>query len=112
MTEKEAKNIVRHCLEQEATGEFSLILVGDVYAETSEAFIIEGSWNLKKEEFDEEFALYAVHKITGECGQVFPPLGIIIDKEYLEKNFSWDASWMGMWTVPSPAREAEPAVGR
>ncbi len=94
MTEKEAKNIVRHCLEQEATGEFSLILVGDVYAETSEAFIIEGSWNAEKEEFDEEYVLYAVHKITGECGLVFPLPGITIDKEYLEKNFFWGAPWV------------------
>ena len=90
---QEAKNKVRQRLLQDANDKYPLIWVGDVYAETKDTLIFEGSNYSGKKDFNEGKALFAVHKENGRCGPFPPPPGPKLDKEYLEKNFSWD-TWV------------------
>lgn len=90
MTESEAKEIVRHRLEQDIDKECTLVWVGDVYAETPDTFIIEGACYPEKGDINEWSIFCAVHKPTGRCGLVPPPPGPIWTKERLENEFSWD----------------------
>ena len=93
MTESEAKNIVRRRLEQDADEEYPLVWVGDIFSETPDTFIIEGSGYSEKEGIDEGRVFCAVHKTTGRCGLVPPLPGVRLTKE-LFKSFSWDGSWV------------------
>lgn len=94
MTEQEAKNKVTQRLSKDISDEYPLIWVGNVYVETKDTFIIEGATYSNKDDFGEGLAFYAVHKESGKCGLIAPPPGPTIDREYLEKYFSWDT-----WTV-------------
>ncbi len=63
--------------------------VGDIVAETPDAYIIEGY--LVPKDGAEERYWGAVHKVSGKCGLIHPPFGPRITPEFL-RNFSWD-SW-------------------
>lgn len=65
--------------------------VGDIVAETPDAYIIEGYLVPKDDTEERHFG--AVHKVSGRCGIIHPPLGPRITPEFLG-TFSWDR-----WTV-------------
>lgn len=65
--------------------------VGDIVAETPDAYIIEG-YLVPKDDVEERY-FGAVHKVSGRCGIIHPPLGPRITPEFLG-TFSWDR-----WTV-------------
>lgn len=94
MTEPEAGKKVEQRLAKEVSEEYPLLWVGDVYAETKDSFIIEGATYSGKDDREEGMVFYAVHKESGRCGLIAPPPGPIIDREYLEEDFSWET-----WTV-------------
>lgn len=71
---------------QEIGEEHLAFRVGDIVAETPDAYIIEGY--LVPRDDGEERYWGAVHKVSGRCGIIHPPLGPLTP-QFLG-NFSWD----------------------
>ena len=72
---------------QEISEEHLSFRVGDIVAETPDAYIIEGYLVLTNDA--EEKYWGAVHKVSGKCGLIHPPFGPRITPEFLS-SFSWD----------------------
>ena len=67
MTEIEARAIVMRRMEQEANEEYPVAWVGDMVEETPEAFWFEATTYTEGEDPREEYAHFAVDKLTGRC---------------------------------------------
>lgn len=72
---------------QEIGEEHLSFRMGDIVAETPDAYIIEGYLVLTNDA--EEKYWGAVHKVSGKCGLIHPPFGPRITPEFLS-SFSWD----------------------
>lgn len=72
---------------QEIGEEHLSFRMGDIVAETPDAYIIEGY--LVPRDDAEERHWGAVHKVSGRCGIIHPPLGPRIPPQFLS-NFSWE----------------------
>lgn len=90
MTAQEARKKVEQRLAREVSEDYPLIWVGGVFAETRDAFIIEGATYSGKDDLEECMVCCAVHKESGRCGIIAPPPGPIIGRDYLEQAFSWE----------------------
>ena len=89
MTEAEAKERVRQRLSREIDENTPSLRVGEIVAETDDAFIIRGYFS-SKEVNAEEVCYCAVHKMSGKCGIIIPPPGPKRTKEFFSKCFSWE----------------------
>lgn len=89
MTEAEAKERVRQRLSREIGENTPSFRVGEIVAETDDAFIIRGYFSSKGSNA-EEGCYCAVHKTSGKCGIIFPPPGFRLTKELFIDCFSWE----------------------
>lgn len=94
ITAVQARKCIRQRLSrflQELGEEDLSFRVGDIVAETPDAYIIEG-YLVPRDDAEERY-FGAVHKVSGRCGIIHPPLGPRMTPEFL-RTFSWDR-----WTV-------------
>lgn len=89
MTEAEAKERVRQRLSREIDENTPSFRVGEIVAETDDAFIIRGYFSSKGSNAEED-CYCAVHKTSGKCGIIFPPPGFRLTKELFIDCFSWE----------------------
>ena len=89
MTEAEAKERVRQRLSREIDENTPSFRVGEIVAETDDAFIIRGYFSSQGSNA-EQGCYCAVHKASGKCGIIFPPPGFRLTKELFIDCFSWE----------------------
>ena len=101
LREDDAKRLVVDRLLKDVSEEYPFAIAEGIYAETPDAFIVEGIIGSCHEDFREGTGYYAVHKEDGRCGLVCPPPGQVMDRESLERNFVWD------WVVDKVVKPAQ-----
>lgn len=88
LTEDEAKEIAGKRLQRGANMLSPRAEVGDVVAETSDAYIIEGFFYRKNGEKNSMTYYCAVHKISGKCGVLLLSPQVKPGKDFF-KDFAW-----------------------